>query len=206
MDKGYPYDLNAKYQSLSKMENLYFYNDVVISENDVVVDGGVSCGWEEQITNFAKYTKNTVYGFEPNIHSYKQISKETELYKNITVFNKGLANKNEVKYFVENGGGSMIVEEVTDVKIETTKLDDVLDHVDFIKMDIEGYELNALIGAKELIKKCKPKLAICLYHKPEDILEIPKYIKELEPNYKMWIVNNEGFRWSGIKMFAIYQG
>jgi FkbM family methyltransferase len=205
LEKGYPYDLNAKFQTLTKLENLYFYNDVRIEKNDIVVDGGVSYGWEQQISNFARLSNNEVHGFEPNLHSYQNVCKETKEITNIKLHNQGLADQPGIHYFVENGGGSMIVEYETDVRIETVKLDDVLDHVDFIKMDIEGYELEALKGAKKLIQKCKPKLAICLYHKPQDIYEIPKFIKELEPNYKLWIVCNEGFLWSGIKMFGIYE-
>lgn len=67
------------------------------------------------------------------------------------------------------------------------KLDDVLQgkKCTFLKMDIEGSELNALKGAAETIKKWKPRLAICIYHKPEDIIEIPLYVKKLVPEYKL---------------------
>jgi hypothetical protein len=57
----------------------------------------------------------------------------------------------------------------------------------YIKMDIEGWEMNALKGAENLIKTLKPKLAICVYHKPNDFLEIYNYIKELNPNYKIYL-------------------
>jgi FkbM family methyltransferase len=58
--------------------------------------------------------------------------------------------------------------------------------LDFIKLDIEGYELQALQGAEQTIKKFRPKLAISLYHKYEDLYKIPVYIKELDLGYKLY--------------------
>ena len=78
--------------------------------------------------------------------------------------------------------------------LEVVALDDVIDDsVTFIKMDIEGSELKALEGAKGLIKKYKPKLAISVYHKPEDIVELPLYIKTLIPEYKLYLRHYSNF-------------
>ncbi len=57
----------------------------------------------------------------------------------------------------------------------------------FIKMDIEGAELEALKGAKNIIQKYAPKLAVCVYHKPEDMEEIPQLLLEYNPNYRFYL-------------------
>lgn len=59
--------------------------------------------------------------------------------------------------------------------------------VTFIKMDIEGAEQNALEGAKQIIQKQTPKLAICIYHSLEDLWEVPLQIKRMVPEYKIGV-------------------
>ena len=70
-----------------------------------------------------------------------------------------------------------------------TCIDDVvshedLDRVDFIKMDIEGGEVEALKGAQATIKAFAPRLAICVYHKPRDLPDIVALIRETRPDYE----------------------
>jgi hypothetical protein len=57
----------------------------------------------------------------------------------------------------------------------------------FIKMDIEGSELEALYGAANTISKNLPRLAISIYHKFEDIVDILSYVHELAPTYRFYI-------------------
>lgn len=73
------------------------------------------------------------------------------------------------------------------VSIPVTSLDVALAGAvpNFIKMDIEGAELEALRGAQRIIREHKPVLAICVYHKPEDLWTLPLYIHELNPGYRM---------------------
>lgn len=68
--------------------------------------------------------------------------------------------------------------------------DDIEERITFLKMDIEGAEINALLGAKEHIIKDHPKLAICTYHHYEHLWEIPKLIKAMNPDYKLYLRYN----------------
>ena len=85
----------------------------------------------------------------------------------------------------DNPAGSSIRENGEEL-INTISLDDVLNgkKVTFIKMDIEGAEYNALLGSEKTIKKWHPRMAISVYHKSEDILEIPALILNIESDYK----------------------
>ena len=87
-------------------------------------------------------------------------------------------------------------------KIHTIDIDSVINgKVTFIKMDIEGAELNALKGAEKTIIRNKPKLAICIYHKPEDMWQIPRYIDSLVPEYKFYI-RHFGMRYAGTILYC----
>jgi FkbM family methyltransferase len=94
-------------------------------------------------------------------------------------------------------GGSFVFEERSFAKgnydgdIRTVKLvalDETIpkdEQVTLIKMDIEGSEYSALMGARELIKRCRPRLAISLYHSGLDYYRIPALVKELVPEYRL---------------------
>jgi len=99
------------------------------------------------------------------------------------IFPCGVGEYNEVIPFSNNGfDGSYFGE--GEIVIPVCSLDDVLttNPVNFIKMDIEGYEKEALRGARELINNNKPCLAISLYHHPEDLWEIPLLIENICPD------------------------
>lgn len=108
---------------------------------------------------------------------------------NIMMHNAGLWSEDTTLYFEEMGNAaSRITEEKTGTSIKTVALDHcVSDPVTFIKMDIEGAELEALRGSREIIKRYRPRLAISAYHKKEDLVDLPLYLKELVPEYKLYI-------------------
>lgn len=89
----------------------------------------------------------------------------------------------------EATGGSRVSDSGTS-SIEVDKIDNLISHdikVTMIKMDLEGVELEALKGAKAIIKKHKPKLAIAVYHKIDDLIELPKYIQSIVADYNFYL-------------------
>lgn len=177
--------------------------------DEVFVDGGVfdldsSIQFSEHCNN--RYSK--IFAFEPDEDNYRkciEISKDKNI-NNVFFFNKGLWYQQETLWFRthEISSSSHVVLEDSisdkDSKVEVVALDEILrdEKVTFIKMDIEGSELQALKGACEIIKKNKPKLAICIYHKAEDIIDIPSYIKELVPEYKLAIRHYSDWMWETV--------
>lgn len=178
----------------------YFDNDVFGYPGDYFVDGGANIGQNSSNDYVKKYKDcyKKLYAFEPTENIFTELKEnlknedtnKVELYQIGLVDKKGTLTFNSGKDHQGNR-----VSEVGNITIEVNSLDNILmdKPVDFIKMDIEGSELKALEGAKNIISKQKPKLAICTYHSDIDVTycshfwEVPFKILELNPNYKLYI-------------------
>ncbi len=166
-------------------KNQYF-NELtfcVDSSKEIFVDCGAFNG--DTISKYVEFTNNDykkIYAFEPNQNNIIALKKRTESIENIEIIEKGTWNEETVLEFRENGSASQIVENEGSVKVEVTTIDNIVgdDKVTFIKMDVEGSELESLEGAKQTIAKCFPKLAICCYHKRDDIVNLYNYINQFE--------------------------
>ena len=139
------------------------------------------------------------YALEP-LNENAEIIRSTEVFykkcAELHVLEYGAGEKDEKLYFHlpeggETGGGKFTdQEEGAAGLLEIRKLDDL--EIDYrgtlyIKMDIEGSELQALKGAEATIKKHRPFLAVCLYHRKNDLIEIPLYIKSLGVEYDYYL-------------------
>ena len=74
------------------------------------------------------------------------------------------------------------------VRIDTVSKDCF---VDYIKYDVEGAEMNALVGSRETVERSSPDMLISLYHRSEDIFDIPLYIRENYPQYDLYLRRTE---------------
>lgn len=86
---------------------------------------------------------------------------------------------------------------------KTTSIDDYVDkhrlpRVDYIKMDIEGFETDALNGAAGTIRKFKPKLAISAYHRDYDLWKLPALILKLNPEYRIYFGHHSPKSWEAV--------
>jgi len=148
----------------------------LVKPGQILFDVGTNIG--ETLLNFAKLTgeKGYVYGFEPDDENYGNVQKNISLnnFKNVHVFKKAVADRKEtVKYYVvdpHNRGMNRILSDTNQntsefVEMETDTIDNIvientISNVDLIKIDIEGYEMHALRGAKNTLMKFKPILFI----------------------------------------------
>lgn len=189
--------LNYKDFSASVLEwELYFDPDIIkLHGDEVFVDAGVlnletSLRFMEECQR--SHVRNyKIHAFEPDGVSYEKCMGMLKGMPDadVKLYNVGLWSEDTTLYFEESGNAaSRISQEKTGTSIKTVALDNCIsDPVTFIKMDIEGAELEALKGSREIIKKYRPRLAISAYHKKEDLVELPLYIKELVPEYKLYI-------------------
>lgn len=173
----------------SPCELQYFEDGVIsFSEKEVFVDGGCYIG--DTAMEFIKKLNGKysyIYGFEPETENYKKAMANLSDYTNIEIINKGLWHKDDILSIGASGSSSKILDSgMTSMSgcANLTSLDNFFagkqaeELPTFIKLDIEGAEKQALLGAKSIIEKAHPKLAICVYHKVEDIYELPRIISE----------------------------
>lgn len=186
----------------------YEYFDIIKNENlKVIIDAGGFIG--DTAIGFAyKNPSGIVYSFEPSEIGFEKIKILSRDFPNIYPVKKGLWNENCPLLFNEGekqsngsrvGEGNKIIDGIT---LDSFIQAQCISKVDFIKMDIEGAELNALDGARYVIERDKPDLAICIYHSPTDLWEIPLWIKRNFPEYKIYIDHTDGMFVWGTVCFA----
>jgi len=166
-----------------------------VSPGSYVIDGGAYKG--ETSFWFLSKGAEKIYSFEPDSNCFSLLSeniKRNRVPDKIIPIKKALSNKVGIISFIATGVGAskLDAECKSQENIEAVTLDSFvkkegLPRVDFIKLDVEGAELEVLEGAVESIKKFRPKMAISVYHKPEDIITIPKFILKLIPSAKLYL-------------------
>ena len=183
----------------SYLENIwepdqYFDGEIVdISKVQSFVDCGAYDG-DSFLALADSYKKRTgkkysgkAYLLEPDNENYKKLMDNCNEYQNNIYCQVGAWNERNTLVFDSDGTLSSFSSKGS-TRIEVDTIDNLThENADFIKMDIEGAELAALQGAQNTIKKCHPILAVCIYHKSNDLWTIPNYIKSIDDSYHFYI-------------------
>jgi len=169
----------------------YFPQGIVhLSEREVFVDCGAFKG--DTIKEFVKRVNGhykKIIAFEPDEQNFAALCKINRGGVDVLPIQAGVWSNDGVLRFDSEGTSESRVNETGNSEISVMRIDSVPECRDatFIKMDIEGAEREALKGAESVIRQNRPKLAICLYHQPEDFFEIPEYILSLDLHYRLYV-------------------
>ena len=192
---------------VSSIFDEYFEPGIIsLTENEIFIDGGMYDG-QTAITFFEKANNkwSGYWGFEIDNENFKKAETTLKECKNANIIKKGLWSCNTTLKFNSGNDSGCSINENGDESVEVTSLDYIFKNSKelptFIKMDIEGAEKQALLGAETIIRKAKPKLAICVYHKKEDIYELPKLIYNINPEYR-FCLKHYGSSSIGTVMYA----
>jgi len=174
------------YGVLAEMDmNVYGSGSTGVRKGDIVLDCGADIGTFTRLA--LDRGASLVVAIEPNPARIacltRNFQKEIIEGKVITV-QRGVWNKEEIlNLFHGVVSGSPEGESISLTTIDKLVVELKLDRVDFIKMDIEGSEKNALAGAKSTLSQLKPRLAISSEHFADDVRTIPELVRSIAPTY-----------------------
>lgn len=153
------------------------------------IDGGAYDGDSLQQLA-ARHPIAQAYLFEPDPENFRRLGERVWV-SPFPVFclPLGLMDDYKILSFAGGQGEGGTVSSIGNIHVACVALDELLPNsaVDFIKLDVEGAETQALLGARNLIAKYRPTLAISLYHRPDDLWAIPALLDNICPDYNFYI-------------------
>ena len=138
------------------------------------------------------YTR--IYAFEPDPTTFARLKQNFASEPRVELINAGLYHRKQTLRFRDDASRAAIFAGDGGTEIEVTTIDDVVgeERVTFIKMNIEGAEIDALKGAARTIRQWRPKLAISAYHRPSDLWCIPRLVRWLREDYGLYLRQHDG--------------
>lgn len=177
-------------------EPQYFIPELCFGPDEVVVDCGAYTGdtLQAYLQHVGEMKRYYLYECDAGLlDALKNTVRNATVTGKLTVRPVGVSDGNKTVSFCAKGNsGSTVVADGSGEPVQVVRLDDDIPERDvtFIKMDIEGSELAALRGAEDIIRTCRPKLAICVYHKAADMLDIPLYLHGICPDYRHFVLRH----------------
>lgn len=172
--------------SCESFEDEAFENILKLKIKDSFLDLGAYNG--DTVLQFANMVKDFshITAVEPDSKSFSKLEKNTA-HLDIRRINAAVSDKcGTVAFSAKASRGSSVGGEKI---IESVNIDYLANdnRFDYIKFDVEGNELNTIIGGEKTIKKDKPKMLISAYHKSDDYFTLPLKVLEINPDYKVYM-------------------
>ena len=185
----------------------YFPMDLIVpSDNEIFVDCGSFQG--DILPSFNTHWQSRfqhIFALEPDPQNRKALEATTKnmgLVDRVTVLPYAVGEHNGVVSFAATGTVTSQIAEGGEhsFSVECRRLDDIAWPVTptYIKMDIEGAEPRAIIGATDLLRRHHPILAVCTYHRTEHLWQIPNLIRSLAPEYNLFLRRYAEECWEGV--------
>ncbi len=166
--------------------------------DDYVIDCGACFGGTTLSFADMVGSKGRVYSFEflsDNISVYNQnISQNMKFLNRISLQQNPVSSQSNQPMYITGAGPAAQVhftpvegaKTVQSITIDDFVINNAFRRMDFIKMDIEGSEIDALKGAMNVIDRFRPTMAVCVYHKLTDFYEVPRLLKGIHEDYKIY--------------------
>lgn len=188
LDFRFNYNVDAMRFFPFQLENQYFDSIIKFDNQEVFVD----CGGFDGETTLSFISQNPTYNkihyFEPSLRQFNISKNKLSKFSSIEYFNMATYSHSTTLTFNPELGSSSGISSNGNVTVQAVKLDDVIkNRITYIKLDVEGAELATLEGAEQLIRKYKPRLAVCVYHDQTDFWKIPQLVLSYQSEYKVYI-------------------
>lgn len=233
IENGFPLDHILPYFSsfgrlTSRMsKEQYFEFPQYFPKGTAFVDGG--CYHGETSILFSKWVHgdySKIYAFEPDKANLEIAKEAMEIagVKRAELIPAAMSDRVSEMTFVSGlGGESRVIKNsqdsklirISDIKaleqapsdrVQGVSLDEVVkERVGFIKLDIEGAEMDALSGAKNIIRNDRPLMAVCVYHRSGDVLEIMNFLHQIVPEYRFWLRHYSCMNWETVLYAAVIE-
>ena len=186
-----------------------------LNTNTVFLDCGAFDG--DTVERFIKYSNNDfkkIIAFEPDVKNFSKLEKRISDLSNaggvqrIFAVNKAVGQSSEFLKLAATGSEGSLISEDGNVEVEVICLDKFLpeiatkDEQFYIKLDIEGFEKEAIKGSKNMLNNGRSSICACVYHLPEDFYEIPLLLKSINPDFRLYF-RLEGEDTMGSVVYAV---
>lgn len=181
-------------------------------------------GFQERFLDLGAYSGDTISeflrltgryycsidAFEPDPHNFSKLKSAVSALSNVTLHPAASWCEATTLTFTGKGGRNCAkrpdlpgkythLHEVAALPVDSLQTD-----FSYVKMDVEGAEAETLLGMRQTLTRCHPKLCISAYHKPDDFITLPRLLNQLCPGYKMYLRRNRCLPAWEIQLYAVW--